>query len=487
MKSTELKEYINRKFRALHRRSKELFYKRLFLRKFVYKIAHQRNEVKAVLLASRIRVGGKARVVFIASNRAMWKYEGIYEKLSVAKEFDVKIVLSPFRLYDIEQQKADLEELRAYFKERKIPFEDFNEEYLDFLEESEHFGASTLKAPIKYKGCFFDLKKYNPDIIFYQQPYERILIKEHDSSHFYNKLLCYCPYALWTSKGDFSYNTDFHNLAWKLFYSTPFHLYDAKMCAKNGGINVDVVGYPGADDYLLREKRLSIDGNNSTSPHSEYLQKSKLDSSQVKNLIWAPHFTIIPERSEIPRSNFLWMADFMLEMAQKYQGKLNIAFKPHPRLYSELCVHPDWGREKANLYYKKWEEMPNTSLETGDYIDLFLHSDGMVHDCGSFSAEYHYTTNPVMFISKDLTEIRKNQGVFGDRVLDLHYLGQNANDIEDFILQKVLNGVDPMKSEREDFCREYLLSREGESVAEKMFESICYDLSLWKYLKTRGE
>ena len=74
-------------------------------------------------------------------------------------------------------------------------------------------------------------KDFAPDIVFYQQPYSNILIPQHDSSQFYDKLLCYFPYALWTSTGEFSYNLDFHNLAWKLFYSTPFHLYEAKMCS----------------------------------------------------------------------------------------------------------------------------------------------------------------------------------------------------------------------------------------------------------------
>lgn len=483
-----VKDYISSKFSALCRRSNEFFYKKLFIRGIYYKVSPKLRYVKAVLLASRLRSGGKAKVAFLASNRAMWKYNGLYEKLVNSKHFDVKIVLSPFILYDIAQQKRDIEELRKYFDERGISYEDFNTDLCYQRLGCGRFIVGSNCKLVKKEPIFsnedgvYNLKKdFAPDIVFYQQPYSNILMPQHDSSQFYDKLLCYFPYALWTSTGEFSYNSDFHNLAWKLFYSTPFHLYEAKMCAKNEGRNVVVAGYPGYDELM----EILHDSEDASSQPilqgaNENEKSAKKTSTEKKPmLIWAPHFTIIPERSEIVRSNFLWMAELMLSLAEKYKNRLDIVFKPHPRLFSELCVHPDWGRVRAEKYYEQWKNMPNTSLHTGGYASLFIRSQAMIHDCGSFSAEYHYTGNPVMFVTKDPSEIIKNQSVFGNKVLSLHYFGSDASQIEAFIEETVLAGKDPMKQLRENFRREYLCPPNGKTAAENAYENICASLCIY--------
>ena len=65
----------------------------------------------------------------------------------------------------------------------------------------------------------------------------------------------------------------------------------------------------------------------------------------------------------------------MVELAKKYQDSIQFAFKPHPVLKFRLINI--WGEQKTEEYYKLWETMPNTQLETGDYIDLFLTSDAL--------------------------------------------------------------------------------------------------------------
>ena len=40
----------------------------------------------------------------------------------------------------------------------------------------------------------------------------------------------------------------------------------------------------------------------------------------------------------------------------------------------------------------------NAQMVDGRYIEVFKHSDAMIHDCGSFSLEYFYAHKPMMFL-----------------------------------------------------------------------------------------
>ena len=91
----------------------------------------------------------------------------------------------------------------------------------------------------------------------------------------------------------------------------------------------------------------------------------------------------------------------MLDLAQQYKGKIQIAFKPHPILKQKLYLHPEWGQKKTDKYYQTWQNSENTQLESEDYIDLFLTSDAMINSSVSFTAEYLFTGNPGLFTLKD--------------------------------------------------------------------------------------
>ena len=170
------------------------------------------------------------------------------------------------------------------------------------------------------------------------------------------------------------------------------------------------------------------------------------------------------------QSNFLWMSDFMLDIARKYSDSIQLVFKPHPRLKTELCLHADWGVDKTSSYYNEWASNENTQLETGEFIDLFMTSDALIHDSGSFCVEYHYSGNPAMFIAENFEEQVSQKGVFGQLAMRQHYVGKNKKDIVNFIENVVLNGDDPMKQSREDFYKQYLLPPKFRSVAENVMD-----------------
>lgn len=386
----------------------------------------------------RLRHKKKINVVFFASSLPMWRYQHLYEALSKHPRFNVNIVIMPFHVWPIAQQNESVRELCRFFDNKSVPY---------------------LLAS-KADGTFMDVKsELDPDLLFYPQPYKGNFYSTLEISQFYDRLLCYYPYAFWRSKDFWSYNLPFHNRAWKLFYSTELHRIDAKKYANNKGRNVEVVGYPTADDFLL----------------GKHTDVWKHQTIKKKRVVWAPHFTLF-SYGPITQSNFLWMSELMLYVAKHYSDKLQLAFKPHPRLFSELTKHPDWGEKKAEEYYNAWASMENTQLETGEFVDLFMTSDAMIHDSGSFCVEYHYSGNPVMYVADNFEEQVAAMADFGKLAMQQHYVGRNKQDIIDFIENTVIGGIDPMKPSRAEFVQEYLVPPNGKSVVQNTMDILLKEL-----------
>ena len=160
----------------------------------------------------------------------------------------------------------------------------------------------------------------------------------------------------------------------------------------------------------------------------------------------------------------------MLELAAKYYHEIQIAFKPHPRLYSELCKHKDWGTEKTRQYYNEWTIRGNTQLESGEFTDLFMTSDALIHDSGSFCVEYLYSGNPTMYIADNFEEQVAEKGEFGQLAMRQQYVGKTEEDIIRFIEDTVIAGNDPMKQGRENFVKQHLLPPYGKTVAENTMD-----------------
>lgn len=416
---------------------KEFLYKaarRLWLHGWLYRVTPGRHRRLVQAIAQRAH----ATVVFLPMNVAMWRYQGIYDLLQADPRFTVHIVLSPSIEAVPAQQLREMQQLRDHFNALHIPFIDWNPD------------------------CPASLDALDPDVIFYTQPYEHLLTPAHDCMRHYSRLECYVPYAFWTGKGKYSYDLHFHNLAWRLYYSTPDHLALARETAWNHGRNVRVVGYPNADDFLRG--------------HFSDPWKPMPDGKHRLRLIWAPHHTINGGAGFILRANILWMAPLMLRIAHDYADRLQIAFKPHPRLYTVLCNQPGWGKEKTDAFYRQWATMPNTQLETGSYVDLFMTSDAMLHDCGSFSIEYHYSLKPVMFVSTNMQEFLKSESDFARAAYAVHYIGKDEAQILDFINRVVLGGNDPMLPQRQAFFNRYLLPPGGKTVAQNIYDDLTQSL-----------
>lgn len=387
-----------------------------------------------------IRRKKQANVVFVVPCLAMWKYQYVYELLSQDRRFNVKVILAPFVNYSIKNAEREISLLKQYFNERGIPYD----------------------IP-KTDNTWDFHKEYNADIIFYSQTgsgqyANRSLCIEKN----YGRLICYAPYSICTICMDFVYNSDGDNFAWKYFQMTESHKIEAQKISRTKGYNIEIVGYTNANQYLK----------------SVYNNVWKQQSTPKKRIIYAPHYTIKKGLGTLNRSSFLSVGEIMLELAMQYQDEFQFCFKPHPLLRTILYDEPGWGKERTDNYYEKWNTMSNTQLLLGDYVDLFMTSDAMIHDSAGFTAEYHYTNKPVLFTTNNPEAFKVNEslGILGSKAFDLHYKGSSKNDIINFLIDVVLNGKDPLKEERADFRQQYLLPPSGTSAGENIYHSIVVSL-----------
>lgn len=377
-----------------------------------------------------IRKRGYANVILFASSLSMWRYQGVYELMKKDKRFHVSILLVPFKDYSPDQGKASINQLRSFFDSRGIS-------YIDT--------TSTCCS----------LKHLDPDILFYVQPYGSEYSSEFNSLNFTDRLLCYVPYGVGTLHVTWAINTRFLNLAFRLYYDTAVFRDDAHRFCYNKGRNVIVTGNANADSFLK----------------ANIIDVWKPQPSRKKRIIWAPHFSI-EQTFELHRGSFMWLYDIMPKIAKDYSSDIQIAFKPHPRLKTVLYKHLGWGKQRTDEYYSLWDNMDNTQLEEGDFQDLFMTSDAMIHDCGSFTAEYLYAKKPVIFTTRVLEENMRLLNDFGLDALHAHYTTDNVQGVLSFIDKVVIEGEDPLLTSREAFFNKYLLPPHGKSVARNILDNL---------------
>ncbi|HBI20968.1 MAG TPA: hypothetical protein DDY37_00005, partial [Legionella sp.] len=338
------------------------------------------------------------RVVFLAIHKSVWKVDPVFKKMLADPYFDPIILVCPYTSFGDERMWEDLQLSLDYFSEKGYP---------------------TYSSYVETKDRWLALDELKPDIVFFTNPHN-LTRREYYEDAYLNYLSCYVPYHHEVgSYGNNSaqYDQPFHNAMWRI-YATHNDSYEIfKTLSKARGRNVLTTGYPAMEE-ILRKRKIN-DFND--------VWKSKDSRCRI---IWAPHHTI--DSIELPYSNFLTCAEDFRKLAINKSSDLVWAFKPHPLLKSRLYNHSSWGKEKTDLYYSFWEESSFTQLELGEYEDLFLSSNSMIHDCGSFLAEYLYLEKPVAYLISSKNSEHYYSG-FGKRALNACQLAYDFRDVEKFV------------------------------------------------------
>ena len=138
---------------------------------------------------------------------------------------------------------------------------------------------------------------------------------------------------------------------------------------------------------------------------------------RAKTILICPHHTLSREVGEILAiSTFLKFSDFFLRLPAMFPD-VRFVFRPHPLLFPRLETGDWWGRKKTDAYRAAMTAMPNVEFQQGgDYFETFVNSDAMIHDCGSFMAEYFYTGRPQCYLMEAPGALDSQLTSFGKRL-----------------------------------------------------------------------
>lgn len=400
------------------------------LRKLKKKVIFAKIGRKHALALKTLKRKDTINCCFFALFEEVWKYDGVYQLMEKHPRFNPTILVCPVVNYGKENMIIRMERCFHTLKMK---------------------GYNVIRSYDQDTDTFVDVKKsLKPDIIFYTNPYRGLIDDRFYITNFEDVLTVYVPYFI-SSNNDYqlSCNEELHNLVWRMYSETEFHRQLSIKFANNKGVNAVNSGYPGIEAFL------------------NFTRSDR--AGDRKTIIWAPHHSIKKE-GLIYYSCFLRYCDDMIELAQKYVNDVFFVFKPHPVLKNKL--YDKWGKEKTDAYYEKWKDMENTTLNEGEYENLFIQSDAMIHDCASFLVEYLYLNKPVMrtLNGEDLNEMFNS---FGLQCIENHYLAHTMHDVEDFV-QNVINGVDPLKEQRTAFV-ENVLKPKG-SPSQNIIDDILYSI-----------
>ena len=426
------------------------------LRKFrrFFKIRHdnkqgthpykKKNKAIYPILREKIANGEKIKICLFVSRISCWIYTDLYKRLNESGLFDVVVVVKPFMFNGHDAMIDYMGKTYSALKDR---------------------GYNVVKGYNEETNKFLNVRKtLKPDIVFYTKYWLPQFHKNFYINKFRDKLTFYTSYCF-----DIAYHPEVMNYVLtnkvdRYFMPSEIHKKMAQKVMGNNAQNVHVVGAPKLDVFF----------DKSYKPKDVWKPQN---GKPKKRIIWAPHHSDNFPGNMYQFNAFYEIADFMLEMAEKYKDEIQIAFKPHPMLLPYLR-NRKWGKEIADYYYEQWANLENGQLETGEFIDLFLTSDAMILDSISFIAEYTATNKPSLFTIGPTSRVKLND--FGNSNFEVlyHTRGDHLKeDIEKFIVDVVINGKDTKKEERTEFVNKHLLPPNGKTSADNIFDNIIDEIN----------
>ena len=346
----------------------------------------------------------KIRVIFLVSENQKWGYQSLYEELEASERFEPLVLISLLEGVHKGKDKTrrNLEENYNFFKSRG------------------------MKVDYAYKdGKYVDLRKFSPDIVFYEQPWG--LPKQYKP--FYVSafaLTAYRNYGLAIFYDDDNYNPNFHRQLYKYFVDNKLNVKRYESYNTGNSKNCVIIGDSKLDTYFIKENK--------------NIKKIWKDSQKNK-VIYAAHHSIGKNSSKL--STFLYHGEFILKLARKYSDTTWI-FMPHPQLKYALINNEIMTEDEIDKYYQSWEDAGYVYTQ-GDYFDIFKTSDLMITDCCSFLGEYLPTGKPIIHLINP-NHIEYNE--FGTKIISQDYEAYNCAEIEKIFNELVVNKNDYLKEER---------------------------------------
>lgn len=178
-----------------------------------------------------------------------------------------------------------------------------------------------------------------------------------------------------------------------------------------------------------------------------------------KRVLIAPHHSVDGGSNDtLSFSNFERYAEYFLALPDKHP-ELDFVFRPHPFLFTVMSHPSKWGQAKVDDWIARLKAHTNVRwCDEGDYFPAFASCDAMVHDCGSFLAEWFYTGKPCCFMLKTPSDIDAKFTPLGKECLSNCYLAYDKAAIEEFLRDIVEGGSDPKAAARDAFRKSIMVN-----------------------------
>ena len=397
-------------------------------KKYLEAYFEYRNKAVFANLVKKYKKKGIIKVAFLHQYATGTQAYPIFDKMLASDIFNPYWIVNPDVLrsknnFDYQYRRTKDTLIAKYGKERVLDGYDYQKnKYIDYTNS---FDLATTTNP--YEAMANKLFKIE---------YWTSIVPMFYISYFY---MGRCFVTIDNLKSlQFSY-------FWKVFSENNYVKELAKKYQLVKGKNIDVVGYAKMDA----------------------LSFVKVKKRNRKRVIIAPHHSI--EENEMSCGAFLQFSDVILELPKKYPN-IDFVYRPHPLLEEKL--NKIWGNEKTKSWLEKILSYPNVEYSVeGEYFDLFVNSDALIHDCGSFMAEYLFVNHPCAYFINKNANYSKIHTAFGHRCMDAHTLIYNKNDLFNFIDTNVIQGNDEKKDYREAFVKDELII-DNQDVTDKIINII---------------
>jgi hypothetical protein len=375
-------------------------------RRFFYARMRQKHKQIATALAGKQSL----RVVFLVSDKSVWKVDPLFRAMIDHPRFEPIILVVPYTNRSANSANTTRSGTVSHFAEK---------------------GYSVLDSWEAETQSWRPLSSLKADLLFFANPHN-LTLPDYYADAFRRYLSFYVPYTLevTTYKNHVpQYNQRFHNAMWKIYVP---HQEAQDLFKQHSGRrdhNVVVSGFPAIEPLA------EVNANSA--------QKWKPQVADKLKVIWAPHHTI--QFEALPLANFLKYSELFVFLSERYKDRVQWSFKPHPMLRDNLNQHPEWGIEKTDAYYDFWAKSECSQLDEGEYAGLFTQSDAMIHDSASFMAEYLYTQKPVLFLVKS-NQLSHYLNAFGRDALGASELAYERDHITQFIDRLVAGNSKPTQA-----------------------------------------
>ncbi|MBR0061884.1 MAG: CDP-glycerol glycerophosphotransferase family protein, partial [Selenomonadaceae bacterium] len=364
--------------------------------------------------AEKIRRKDKIKVGFVLYDSSTWCGNDLYNFFARDERFEPTVFLS---------MRTD-----GYEKNKVIQKE--------FLRQTEQFKSAGLNVVAVDENSTI----LEQDLIFYLIPYDQRLQQAFKLLNINAKTLtAFIPYSIEVGKRYDATFTSIVRVAWKQFFPSQLTLEMYNRKSPAGTPQRVYSGYPKLDVFFKHDSDFHFDW--------------KMTRPDAKKIIWAPHHSV--NGWSIGTATFQWNHQFMYEFA-KAHPEISWIVKPHSNLPVNALrakVFPTIAAYEE--YFQKWDALPNAKVVTGAYYqEIFATSDGIIHDCGSFTTEYQYLNKPMIYLVHDMQIFNE----LGSTILEASYTvdGRDLEGIAAMIQRVIIDEDDYKAVERREVFDKYL-------------------------------